>query len=146
MTNAALASRDRCGHRLSTYWLSGWAFLEVLEYLGTLSLVLAAVSYLSESADRIKQSIIRHARLSTRHFFRFVCAPQYASEAKRRRPQLLNEHLGKEISSVTDLLSLVDPSAVWHANDAGVPAIVAKNQNEAVVFRCDRYGSWFVVL
>src|ERR1700760_233778 len=37
------------------YWLSGWAFLEVLEYLGTLSLLLAVVSYLSESGDRIKQ-------------------------------------------------------------------------------------------
>jgi Pentapeptide repeats (8 copies) len=37
------------------YWLSGWAFLEVLEYLGTLSLLLAAVSYFAESGDRIKQ-------------------------------------------------------------------------------------------
>jgi len=37
------------------YWLSGWAFLEVLEYLGTLSLLLAAVSYFSESGNRLKQ-------------------------------------------------------------------------------------------
>ena len=37
------------------YLLSGWAFLEVLEYLGTLSLLLAVVSYFSESGDRIKQ-------------------------------------------------------------------------------------------
>src|SRR5438132_5313771 len=37
------------------YWLSGWAFLEVLEYFGTLSLLLAVVSYFSESKDRIKQ-------------------------------------------------------------------------------------------
>jgi Pentapeptide repeats (8 copies) len=37
------------------YWLSGWAFLEVLEYLGTLSLLLAVVSYFSESGDRVKQ-------------------------------------------------------------------------------------------
>ena len=37
------------------YWLSGWAFLEVLEYLGTLSLLLAVVSYFAESGDRIKQ-------------------------------------------------------------------------------------------
>ena len=29
------------------YWLSGWAFLEVLEYLGTLSVLLAEVSYFS---------------------------------------------------------------------------------------------------
>src|SRR5215472_2229190 len=37
------------------YWLSGWAFLEVLEYFGTLSVLVAAVSYFSESKDRIKQ-------------------------------------------------------------------------------------------
>jgi hypothetical protein len=37
------------------YWLSGWAFLEVLEYLGTLSLLLAVISYFSESGARLKQ-------------------------------------------------------------------------------------------
>ena len=37
------------------YWLSGWAFLEVLEYLGTLSLLVAVISYFSESDDRLKQ-------------------------------------------------------------------------------------------
>jgi hypothetical protein len=37
------------------YWFSGWAFLEVLEYLGTLSLLLAVVSYFSESGNRLKQ-------------------------------------------------------------------------------------------
>src|SRR5215510_7794349 len=37
------------------YWLSGWAFLEVLEYLGTLPLLLAVISYFAESGDRIKQ-------------------------------------------------------------------------------------------
>jgi hypothetical protein len=37
------------------YWLSGWAFLEVLEYSGTLSLLLAVISYFSESKDRLKQ-------------------------------------------------------------------------------------------
>src|SRR6201993_5521870 len=37
------------------YWLSGWAFLEVLEYFGTLSLLLAVISYFSESKDRLKQ-------------------------------------------------------------------------------------------
>jgi Pentapeptide repeats (8 copies) len=37
------------------YLLSGWAFLEVLEYFGTLSLLVAAVSYFAESNDRIKQ-------------------------------------------------------------------------------------------
>jgi hypothetical protein len=37
------------------YLLSGWAFLEVLEYLGTLSLLLAVISYFSESHDRLKQ-------------------------------------------------------------------------------------------
>jgi Pentapeptide repeats (8 copies) len=37
------------------YWLSGWAFLEVLESFGTLSLLIAVVSYFGESKDRIKQ-------------------------------------------------------------------------------------------
>jgi uncharacterized protein YjbI with pentapeptide repeats len=39
------------------YLLSGWAFLEVLEYLGTLSILLAAISYFAESKDRVK---LRH--------------------------------------------------------------------------------------
>src|ERR1700752_2736399 len=43
------------GWRWLAYWLSGWAFLEVLEYFGTLSLLLAVVSYFAESGDRIKQ-------------------------------------------------------------------------------------------
>lgn len=43
------------GWRWLAYWLSGWAFLEVLEYLGTLSLLIAVVSYFAESKDRIKQ-------------------------------------------------------------------------------------------
>jgi hypothetical protein len=37
------------------YWLSGWAFLEVLEYLGTLSILIAVISYFAESGDRLKQ-------------------------------------------------------------------------------------------
>jgi hypothetical protein len=37
------------------YRLSGWAFLEVLEYFGTLSLLLAVVSYFAEGKDRVKQ-------------------------------------------------------------------------------------------
>ena len=37
------------------YWLSGWAFLEVLEYLGTLSILIAVISYFGESGDRLKQ-------------------------------------------------------------------------------------------
>ncbi|MBV9488211.1 MAG: pentapeptide repeat-containing protein [Verrucomicrobia bacterium] len=37
------------------YWLSGWAFLEVLEYAGTLSVVIAVISYFAESGDRLKQ-------------------------------------------------------------------------------------------
>ena len=37
------------------YWLSGWAFLEVLEYLATLSLLLAVVSYFSERGNRLKR-------------------------------------------------------------------------------------------
>jgi Pentapeptide repeats (8 copies) len=43
------------GWRWLAYWLSGWAFLEVLEYFGTLSLLIAVVSYFAESKDRIKQ-------------------------------------------------------------------------------------------
>ena len=37
------------------YWLGDWAFLEVLEYLATLSLLLAVVSYFSESGNRLKR-------------------------------------------------------------------------------------------
>ncbi|MBV9644374.1 MAG: pentapeptide repeat-containing protein [Verrucomicrobia bacterium] len=43
------------GWRWLAYLLSGWAFLEVLEYCGTLSLLVAAASYFGESKDRIKQ-------------------------------------------------------------------------------------------
>ena len=43
------------GGRWLAYLLSGWAFLEVLEYFGTLSLLVAAVSYFGESKDRMKQ-------------------------------------------------------------------------------------------
>ena len=43
------------GWRWLAYLLSGWAFLEVLEYFGTLSLLVAAVSYFGESKDRVKQ-------------------------------------------------------------------------------------------
>ena len=43
------------GWRWLAYLLSGWAFLEVLEYLGTLSLLVAAMSYFTESKDRVKQ-------------------------------------------------------------------------------------------
>ena len=41
--------------RWLSYWLSGWAFLEVLEYVGTLSVFFAVISYFAESGDRIKQ-------------------------------------------------------------------------------------------
>jgi len=41
--------------RWLAYWLSGWAFLEVLEYVGTLSILFAVISYFSESGDRVKQ-------------------------------------------------------------------------------------------
>ncbi len=37
------------------YLLSGWAFLEVLENVGTLSVLLAVISYFMESGDRLKQ-------------------------------------------------------------------------------------------
>jgi hypothetical protein len=48
-------------HALEWFWqwtaflLGGWAFLEVLEYLGTLSLVVAAVSYFADAGNRAKQ-------------------------------------------------------------------------------------------
>src|SRR5262249_58648764 len=41
--------------RWLAYWLSGWALLEVLEYVGTLSILVAVVSYFAESGDRTKQ-------------------------------------------------------------------------------------------
>jgi hypothetical protein len=41
--------------RWLVYWLSGWAFLELLEYVGTLSIFFAVVSYFAESGDRTKQ-------------------------------------------------------------------------------------------
>jgi hypothetical protein len=43
------------GLRWLAYLLSGWAFLEVMEYFGTLSLLVADISYFAESKDRIKQ-------------------------------------------------------------------------------------------
>jgi hypothetical protein len=39
------------------YLLSNWSFLEVLEYLGTFSVLIAVIFYFSESGDRIK---LRH--------------------------------------------------------------------------------------
>lgn len=39
----------------TAYGLSRWSFLEVLEYLGSLSVLVAVVFYFSESGDRIKQ-------------------------------------------------------------------------------------------
>ncbi len=37
------------------YVLSNWTFLEVLEYLGTFSVLVAVIFYFSESGDRVKQ-------------------------------------------------------------------------------------------
>jgi hypothetical protein len=37
------------------YFLSRWKLLEVLEYLGSLSILVAAIFYFSEAGDRIKQ-------------------------------------------------------------------------------------------
>ncbi len=37
------------------YGLSRWSFLEVLEYLGSLSVLVGVIFYFSESGDRIKQ-------------------------------------------------------------------------------------------
>jgi hypothetical protein len=45
---------DWCGEWIA-YWLSGWALLEVLEYLQTLSLLLAVVLFFADSGNRLKQ-------------------------------------------------------------------------------------------
>ena len=37
------------------FFLSRWSFLEVLEYLGRFSVLVAVIFYFSESGDRIKQ-------------------------------------------------------------------------------------------
>src|SRR5271156_4422831 len=37
------------------YFLSNWKFLEVLEYMGSLSVLVAVIFYFSESSDRTKQ-------------------------------------------------------------------------------------------
>jgi hypothetical protein len=39
----------------TSYLLSNWSFLEALEYMGSLSVLIAVVFYFSESGDRIKQ-------------------------------------------------------------------------------------------
>jgi hypothetical protein len=39
----------------TAYFLGQWAFLEVLEYLGSLSVLIAVIFYFAESGDRIKQ-------------------------------------------------------------------------------------------
>src|SRR5579862_7041751 len=39
----------------TAYYLSRWALLEVLEYLSILSVLVAVITYFSESGDRIKQ-------------------------------------------------------------------------------------------
>ena len=36
------------------YLLSRWSFLEVLEYLGSFSILIAVIFYFSESGDRLK--------------------------------------------------------------------------------------------
>jgi hypothetical protein len=40
---------------LVAYALSHWSLLEVLEYLGSFSVLIAVIFYFSESGDRIKQ-------------------------------------------------------------------------------------------
>jgi uncharacterized protein YjbI with pentapeptide repeats len=37
------------------FFLGNWAFLEILEYLGSFSVLIAVIFYFSESGDRIKQ-------------------------------------------------------------------------------------------
>lgn len=39
----------------AVYWLSNWSFLETLEYLSSLSVLIAVIFYFAGSGDRIKQ-------------------------------------------------------------------------------------------
>ena len=39
----------------AVYWLSNWSFLEALEYLSSLSVLIAVIFYFAESGDRVKQ-------------------------------------------------------------------------------------------
>lgn len=39
----------------AVYWLSNWSFLETLEYLSSLSLLIAVIFYFSDHGNRIKQ-------------------------------------------------------------------------------------------
>lgn len=43
------------GWEWAAYLLSNWSFIEVLEYLGSFSVLIAVIFYFSESGDRIKQ-------------------------------------------------------------------------------------------
>ena len=43
------------GWEWAAYFLSNWKFLEVLEYMGSLSVLVAVLFYFSESGDRTKQ-------------------------------------------------------------------------------------------
>src|ERR1700756_5336351 len=45
---------DWCSDWLA-FVLSCWSFLEVLEYLGSFSILIAVIFYFSESGDRLKQ-------------------------------------------------------------------------------------------
>ena len=51
---APFLALDWCGE-WTAYWLSGWALLEVLEYLQTLSLLLVVVLYFTDAGNRLKQ-------------------------------------------------------------------------------------------
>src|SRR6516164_9046485 len=55
------------GLGMACYWLSGWAFLEVLEYFGILSVLFAAVSYFPRVRTGLSKSITRLGRSSTPH-------------------------------------------------------------------------------
>ena len=44
-----------CGFDWLAWYLSRWAFLEVLEYIGTFSVLVAVIFYFAESGDRVKQ-------------------------------------------------------------------------------------------
>jgi len=48
-----LATEHACDW--AVYWLSHWSFLETLEYLSSLSILIAVIFYFAESGNRVKQ-------------------------------------------------------------------------------------------
>jgi hypothetical protein len=54
----------------AAYFLSNWKFLEVLEYMSSLSILVAVLFYFSESGDRAKQKHYQARQVLTQSFWR----------------------------------------------------------------------------